>query len=267
MRESLFEMHSLSGVSDMNWLVVPIYNEADRFDLNYWNSIVINSEISILFVDDGSRDNSLTILEGFLHPRVSAIKLESNSGKAEAIRQGFIHLMNGPAKESTFIGYLDADSAFDPLEVSRILTSSEEQFVGLSVDAIWMSRVKLSGYQIHRSAFRHIIGRLIATFLGRGLALFPYDTQCGFKLFKNSHELSNAIQVPFNTKWFVDLELLFNYSNQLGRWMKIREVPLEYWLEVKGSKITIKSYLSILEETLRIRRKVKRLGHFSNGLA
>jgi glycosyltransferase involved in cell wall biosynthesis len=251
----------------MNWLVVPIFNEASRFDAHYWNTILDNCDVSIRFVDDGSTDDSRRILQGMTHSRISVLGLSANSGKAEAIRLGFNSILNSNSSDSHFVGYIDADCAFDPTEVAGILADADQLLSSFKVDAIWMSRVKLSGYQVNRNPTRHIIGRLIATYLGRGIKFFPYDTQCGFKIFRTSFELSSSLESPFRTRWFVDLELFSRCSMNFKSWMKIREVPVVSWDEIGGSKITFKSYFSILNEIFWIRRLLVRLERGTNGPA
>jgi hypothetical protein len=125
-----------------------------------------------------------------------------------------------------------------------------------------MSRVKLAGHKIERGLLRHYIGRLIASFLGRGIPEFPYDTQCGFKLFKSTPILSEALTTKFHTRWFVDLEILCRISKMRAGLISLREWPLENWREVEGSRIRLGTFWSIFLEILVIR---KELVHLTKG--
>lgn len=239
-----------------NCLVVPLYNEESRFNLDYWNEVIVNSSFYFLFVDDGSTDGTASILDCLNYQNVSVLHLRENVGKSEAVRLGFQYIISKSIEEVNLLGYIDGDHAFKDSEVINILNTADQVFIEFLLDALWMSRVKLSGYNINRGVFRHIVGRFIATFLGFGISRFPYDTQCGFKLFKNNNYFAKTLTHEFRTRWFVDLEIFCRYSKNKGSWMVIRELPLKNWWEVNGSRIKIKAFYSIAFEILKIRRSL-----------
>jgi glycosyltransferase involved in cell wall biosynthesis len=242
-----------------NWIIVPLYNEETRFNVNYWNTITLTQNFLFLFVDDGSTDRTNSVLSKLKGPNVHILRLPKNVGKSEAIRSGFLHVMAEGKSSVSLLGYLDSDSAFDEFEVREILQGSGRVFCDLRLDALWMSRVKLAGRNIERASTRHYIGRLIASFLGRGIPEFPYDTQCGFKLFKSTPVLFKAFETKFQTRWFVDLEILCRISNEKSDAVNLRELPLENWREVKNSRIRLRSFLGIFREILAIRRDLASL--------
>jgi glycosyltransferase involved in cell wall biosynthesis len=237
-----------------NWIVVPLYNEEQRFELSYWNAITSRSNFIFLFVNDGSTDNTLHVLGELRNTNIRILNLEKNVGKSEAIRAGLNHAMNQCGSMLSLVGYLDSDTAFSKLEVIEILDGSEKVFSDLGLDALWMSRVKLAGRKIERGFLRHYIGRLIASYLGRGVPEFPYDTQCGFKLFKSTPILLEALATKFQTRWFVDLEILCRIFKIKTDPISLREWPLENWREVEGSKIQLRNFLSIFLEIMTIRK-------------
>jgi dolichyl-phosphate beta-glucosyltransferase len=237
-----------------NWIVVPLYNEEERFEVGYWNTITSKSNFVFLFVNDGSTDNTHLVLAELKNTNIQTLNLKKNVGKSEAIRAGLNHAMNQSSSMVGLVGYLDSDTAFSELEVIEILESSEKVFLELGLDALWMSRVKLAGRKIERGALRHYVGRLIASFLGRGLPEFPYDTQCGFKLFKVTPIFVEALSTKFQTRWFVDLEILCRIFNLKETPIHLREWPLENWREVENSRIRFKTFWSIALEILVIRK-------------
>ena len=236
-----------------NWLIVPLYNEAARFDSGYWNQLLHDSDFNFLFVNDGSTDQTSRILEMLSGDSHKVLHLPHNVGKAEAIRLGFIEVLQNSQFDCSFLGYIDSDNAFDPVEVVNILGSITNDFDSESTDAIWMSRIKLSGNNIQRTTARHFIGRIIATTLGLGLPDFPYDTQCGFKVFSASQSFRLILEEPFRTRWFVDLELYYRFSVKQNEWMRVQELPLRSWKEVGGSRIGFSSFLTIAKEICRIK--------------
>ena len=92
------------------YLIVPCFNEANRFQSDYWKTLSKNTKIQLIFVNDGSTDGTDILLRDFCkRNRASLINLQKNIGKANAIREGFLQ-SNIDAKSA--VGFLDADSAF-----------------------------------------------------------------------------------------------------------------------------------------------------------
>ena len=151
-------------------------------------------------------------------------------------------------------GFIDADGAFDIADIVRFIerwknnAKSNETF-----DALWSSRVKLAGRKIERNGFRHYLSRVIATYLSTAGVDLPYDTQCGFKIFKNNADFQSVLIEPFNSRWFFDLELLGRML-RINKTFRIYEEPLDSWHDVTGSKINSIEMLRIVNE-IRIIKK------------
>ena len=233
-------------------IVVPCFNEAGRWNSQYWFGLLGESQSRFLFVDDGSTDHTSDLAKAAVRNSDShVLELPRNMGKAEAVRLGMIELMADP--ELSGVGYLDADGAFGVEDVVRIERIYQSEVLLGEVDAVWSSRVALAGRDIRRSNFRHYTGRVIATFLSGGFDSFPYDTQSGYKVFRPSTTLATALASPFNTRWLFEIELLKRWVSIAQRPMLIREEPLEQWHDVPGSKIKGKEVLRILRELVTVR--------------
>jgi len=247
------------------YLVIPCFNEAKRLQISYWEEIISSpnlGETKFLFVDDGSLDGTYEILNRFIkHGRVEAISLAVNMGKANAIRLAFQKILETSFFDCDLIGFIDSDSAIDSQEVIDILSSLENQ--SKHFDAFFFSRVKLSGSKIKRSEIRHFISRIIYTYIARGWSWAPYDTQCGFKFFRNSGVVTEVISTPFRTRWFFDIEFMNRLSVRMGNTLNIKEIPLHYWQERTESKIRTRQYLSIFREIIIARRLVKQMSNFN----
>ena len=103
-------------------LIVPCYNEGKRLDSDQFSSFLKeNTDISFLFVNDGSTDATLEVLQELERKtggQINILNIQLNVGKAEAVRKGIL-----AAKEIGmygFVGYLDADLAIPLHEVKRI---------------------------------------------------------------------------------------------------------------------------------------------------
>ncbi len=231
-------------------VIVPCFNEAERLSVQeFVRFIQIFPEMNLLFVNDGSTDGTATLLESIkmsMQNRVQILTLLTNSGKGEAVRQGMILAQK---ENFDYTGFLDADGATPVDEFYRICKIGMHR----NADIIIGSRIKKIDSDIQRSAFRHFIGRSIATFLDMKFRMGCYDTQCGAKLFKTS-VLKDVIQVPFYTRWFFDVELMLRIRKQNYEWAAI-EVPLAIWLNKKGSKINLLSFPMVLKELFTLTTK------------
>ena len=235
-------------------MVVPCFNEENRFPLDYWREITNQTPILWYFVDDGSTDRTLKILNTLTSKNVRVVSLDSNSGKSEAIRQGFLMAFQGREHEITTIGFIDCDGTFRLDDITRLtdLARNKPEY-----SMFWSSRVMLAGSQIERSNLRHYLGRIISAYIWTGLTPKIYDTQSGFKIFKNEPTLKLVMLENFKTKWFIDLEIYIRFLTHSQKALQIKEIPLEYWKEISGSKIKLSMALMIIKEVAFIRNKLK----------
>jgi glycosyltransferase involved in cell wall biosynthesis len=232
-------------------LVIPCYNEAKRLDTSKFTHILDSEHISLLFVDDGSTDETLTLLDEFAaerDERVSVLALDSNQGKAEAVRQGLLEALEGDAD---IVGFIDADMATPAEEVVRLVdvTSKSE------ADVVIGSRIRHLGTEIDRNLTRHILGRAFATAASLALETDVYDTQCGAKFFRRSTALHAALDEEFHSRWAFDVEFL---GRLIAEGAHIVEEPLRKWIDVPGSKITLRSMIKAGADLLQIRAHLKR---------
>ena len=239
-------------------IVIPCYNEGNRFPLAEFDSFYSGqSTISFCLVDDNSVDNTLELLQSFERgrkERVHVIKLASNQGKAEAVRQGVLAALQW--QNFDLVGYFDADLATPLSEIAHLLA----QFDKLpKCQMAFGSRVKRLGANIERNPYRHYSGRIFSTMTSLILKLPVYDTQCGAKLLR----VGLAKQVfdrPFLSRWLFDIEI-FARINQLYRREKVSqiliEVPLNEWIEKGDSRIELVHILKVPIELFRIYQKYR----------
>lgn len=214
--------------------MVPCYNEEERLaPAEYWRYLE-NLGLTIIFVNDGSTDqthqrcNSLGLLDATI------IELTSNQGKANALRHGILFALKISNSDSS-ISIIDADGAFNKEEVVQIIELADSKFRE-QFQSLFTSRVKLAGRAINRNTLRHIIGRSISAFFAIAGQKLPYDTQSGLKVFKGTSDLELILQEPFRTRWFMEIEIIIRMLKS-DFTFKIWEEPLLFWNETKGSKV------------------------------
>lgn len=235
-------------------LVIPIYNEELRFNKDYFKSLLSNQSLYILFIDDGSTDNSFKIIKHFSsqNERVDFHRLPKNVGKGEAVRQGVLKLIE-ESPDLRMFGYLDSDGAFSKFDVHSmcdLAMSFSQSEIENQFKIVISSRLQIAGRTIERSNQRHFIGRFVHLLI-YGARSPVWDSQSGFKLFLNCHSNKELFIKPFSTKWLFDMEILHRAIGH--RNYCIYEYPVKSWTEVKGSKIKAKSYINILFEILKIK--------------
>ena len=227
-------------------LVVPMFNEQDRFAPKYWLEVAQATALDLHFVDDGSSDRTPEILDDFVRTHgFTVTHLVSNVGKANALREGFLQTLS--KSTITPIGFVDADAVFTPDDIEK-LNSLMSQKELRSFDAFFSSRVALSGRTIHRRGFRHYIGRAIATLLSTSYSPMPYDSQSGLKFFRRSDTLVQVLQSPFDTRWFFEMELLIRWRHETGHPMAVWEEPVHSWFDAPGSKIRGRQALRVTKD-------------------
>ena len=101
-------------------IIVPVYNR-EKSIVECYNSLIKQKykNIEIVFVDDGSTDDSLKILKGFDDKRVVVLSQE-NRGPSEARRYGFNQ------SHGEYICFVDSDDGIAPDYISRLVETIEK---------------------------------------------------------------------------------------------------------------------------------------------
>lgn len=234
-------------------IVVPCFNEAKRLNAaEFLRYARTSGPVRLLLVNDGSTDYTAEMLNGLRAKSgaLDVLHLDTNGGKAEAVRRGFLHaLASGPK----YVGYWDADLAtpLDAIEdFVRTLDRRDD------IDCVVGTRCKLLGRRVVRHPLRWMLGRTFAAVASRVLGLSIQDTQCGAKLFRVTEQTSAAFAEPFTTGWIFDVEVLARLINLHGSVArvadKLYEQPLDRWEDVPGSKLKPKHFVKAIGEMAAI---------------
>lgn len=237
-------------------IVIPCFNESNNFQIkDYSNFISNNLNVLICFVNDGSNDNTLLILnelKGKFPINVDIVSYKKNVGKGEAVRTGMTYCLDKYDYE--YIAYLDAD-----LAVSLQECMSMSQHLSNDIIFCFGSRIRKIGSYIERKRSRFLIGRFIATLISNILSLKVYDTQCGCKVF--TKELSKQVFTnAFISKWLFDVEIFFRIIALYGEKDCLRvmlEVPLVQWIDKGDSKVKNTYFFKLFLDLYQIKRKYK----------
>jgi len=107
-------------------IIVPVYNEEDNLDrvekelLEYIK--IATKKTKILFVNDGSKDQSQSIIERICanNNDFSFISFKENRGLSAAITAGF------QSADTELVGYIDSDLQTDPKDFNLLLEHIDE---------------------------------------------------------------------------------------------------------------------------------------------
>lgn len=139
-------------------LVVPCYNEEQALPYFYESVFNVekqldNIEFEVIFIDDGSKDNTLQVLRGYTKSdgKVKYISFSRNFGKEAAIFAG--------AKASTgeYVVFMDADLQHPPEMLSAMVDILENE----DYDIVAARRTNRKGEPIIRSFFSKLFYKII----------------------------------------------------------------------------------------------------------
>ena len=223
-------------------IIIPMFNEANRFEELSLSEYAKNNDIVFYLVNDGSTDGTGHIIEGLSHrhQNIISLNLSKNKGKAEAIRAAVLEISD--SKKIDYVGYFDADFATPLSEIQCFIEAAkatQKRFVmGM--------RIKRLGANIKRYKARHYMGRIVASIISELILKIPvYDTQCGAKLI-DFNLAKKLFEKPFKTKWLFDVELIARMKALYGKdycLNNVLELPLNTWIDKGNSKISFFDFL------------------------
>ncbi len=192
-------------------LVIPIYNEGENlpllFDSIYNTMNALNQSWEVILVDDGSQDNSLSVLKEYAEKdadHVRVISFRRNFGQTAAIAAGLDY-----AQGETII-LLDADMQNDPADIPMMLAKLDEGY-----DLV-------SGWRISRkdNALTRNFPSMIANWLiSRVTGVHLHDYGCTLKAYRR--DVLEGFRLYGEMHRFIPV-----YASSVGA--KITEMPVNH---------------------------------------
>ncbi len=199
-------MKTISSLS----IVIPVYNEEDNLKLLHDKlTATLNSmsgEYEIIFIDDGSIDNSFSCLQQLAHQddKVKVIELTRNYGQTVAIAAGI-----DQAKGDAVI-FMDADLQNDPADIPLLLAKLNEGY-----DVV-------SGWRKHRQdkwLSRTLPSKLANALISYVTKVHLHDYGCTLKIYRR--EVLTGYKLYGEMHRFIPA-----YAAQVGA--KIVELPVQH---------------------------------------
>lgn len=138
-------------------IIVPCYNEQESVPIFYTEIVKVfkqnNILYEILFINDGSRDNTLSVIKSIAKydHHIKYISLSRNFGKEAAMYAGFCNA------KGDYIAVMDADMQDPPSLLPEMLRILEKE----NYDSVATRRVSRNGEPPIRSCFARMFYRII----------------------------------------------------------------------------------------------------------
>lgn len=231
--------------------IIPVYNEKNRLaktfqalkELKLPKSLLLEN---IIFVDDGSIDNSKTLIKRvstdlgqILKATTKLVSYPQNKGKGYAIKMGLLE------STSQYSLFFDVDISTPLSEITKFSELIEE---GTDV-IVGTRKTPKSEVLIHQPLLREFLGQAFTTFTRKFLNIKVSDITCGFKAFSQRATRTIAPQMRING-WGYDAELLV-IAQKEG--FVSTEVPV-MWANDPNSRVKIhKAIILTLKELFIIK--------------
>lgn len=215
-------------------IIIPFLNEAENIpnlikELNNYFKEKDFYTVEIIFVDDGSTDNSLLLLKkNELLVKGKVVSLSKNYGSHAALRAGIIN------SDSDFIMFMYADLQ-DPLDLSDSLFSK----ISEGFDIVWATRATTK-----QGLFEKWFSKTYASLMRRyAVATFP---EKGFDVVMFSRKVAKYLNqnIEANSSIFIQILNLGLKQHSISYEKQIRKAGKSKWTLKKKIKLFIDSFVA-----------------------
>ena len=180
-------------------LVIPLLNEDESLpELTAWIERVMmanNYSYEIIFIDDGSTDNSWEVIEALRSQNacIKGIKFQRNYGKSAALNEGF------KAAQGDVIITMDADMQDSPDEIPELRNMIIND--GFDIVSGWKKK------RYDNTFTKNLPSKLFNAAARKSSGIKLHDFNCGLKAYKNKVVKSIEVYgemhryIPVLAKW------------------------------------------------------------------
>ena len=215
-------------------IVIPILNEEKSIFILYKKIIEVvnklNISYEIIFIDDGSIDNSIKVIEKLYSKdkHVKAISFRKNFGKASAYSAGFTK-----AKGDIIIT-MDGDLQDDPKDIPKFIEK-----INLNYDFINGWKVRK---HIEHSFTSMTLSKIFNSFANAISKCKIHDFNCPFKAYKK--EVAKNINLYGDMHRYIPL-LIHQKGYKIGE-IRVKNHPRLYGKRKYGSERLLKGFLDLI---------------------
>ncbi len=234
-------------------VIVPLYNEEDSLEELAERIVKVMNENSysyeIIFIDDGSTDNSWNIIEDLssLHVSMKALRFRRNYGKSAALYSGF-----GVSRGDVVIT-MDADLQDDPNEIPELYDMIKKE--GYDLVSGWKKDRRDPAGKTIPSRFFNFTARMVT---GIGL----HDFNCGLKAYRK--EVVKRIEVYGEMHRYIPILVKNAGYTKIGEKV-VKHSKRKYGVTKFGLERFINGFLDLMSLSF-VSRFGKRPMHFFGGI-
>lgn len=216
-------------------VVIPLLNEQDSlkelFERIQKTCLENNLKFEVIFVDDGSTDNSWRTIEelSFIHPQIKAIRFRKNYGKSQALMAAF------PLTKGDVVITMDADLQDFPEEIPELY----KQLKSNNADIV-------SGWKQNRQdpkLTKNIPSKLFNSVARKVSKLDLHDFNCGLKAYRN--EVAKELELHGDMHRYIPvLAKNKGFTNIIEK--QVRHQARKYGKSKFGSRRFINGFLDLI---------------------
>ncbi len=190
-------------------VIVPCYNEEAVIGETYSRLVSVFAaepyEMEFLFVDDGSRDQTLNLLKGIaeVDPRVRILSFSRNFGHQSAVVAGLVHCIG------SLVAIIDADLQDPPEAIPQMVALMDER----KCSVVYGKRVTRKGEGVLKRITAHVFYRVL-----NSLSDIPFPVDTG-----DFRVMDRKVVDAFNA-----LPERNKYIRGLIAWIGFQQVPYLY---------------------------------------
>ena len=227
-------------------IIVPAFNEEARLpeSLRRIEEYVARAGWvfhEILVVDDGSTDGTFAAAKTFAanNANIRVLRNPGNRGKGYSVRHGMLEA------QGEWCLFSDADLSAPIAELEKLWLAVGREGADIAIGSRALDRTLIG---IHQPGMRETAGKVFNFVMRLATGLAIADTQCGFKLFRQSVARDVFARQTLERFGF-DVEVLFIAQK---RGYKVAEVPVR-WNHAEGSKVGMFTGLHAFVELAKVR--------------
>ncbi|GAB3313429.1 glycosyltransferase family 2 protein [Haloplanus salinarum] len=237
-------------------VVIPTYNREDTISRAV-DSVLEQTidDFEIVIVDDGSKDNTQKIIEGYNDDRIRYIEHEENRGQNVARNTGL------KATEGMYISYLDSDDVLLPQHLEKSINKLGElsdKFAGIVtgyedvVDSRKLSQPGYDGRITYDDLIRDMYDRI------GGLSLLTFRADILDEVGIHDEDVINSTDLDFYLQILEEYDLFGIDEVLCRRFKQTDSVSMNAELVAKGERTILSKHGDKLTPENRAKRRYNR---------
>lgn len=215
-------------------VVIPLFNEEESLnELMHWVKKVCDKNkfsFEIIFVDDGSTDNSWSVVESLseTYEEARGIKFRRNYGKSAALNEGFTEV------SGDVVITMDADLQDNPEEIPALYRMIMED--GYQLVSGWKKNR-------HDPLNKRIPSKFFNRFTRMMSGIHLHDFNCGLKAYHIN--VVKSVEIYGEMHRYIPVIAKWNGFNMIGEKV-VQHKPRKYGTTKFGMERFIKGFLDLL---------------------